>query len=206
MKKILPDSLEANFADLILHIGCIKFGQTKLKSGTMSPIYCDLRLLRSCPDANMVAVKLFEKLTKEMKFDLIADIPMAITPTVAVLSHVTGIPMITPRPPKDHGTGASVEGIYRSNQIVAVFDDLITAATSKLEAIGALESKELKVEDVIVLLDRCQGGKQELEARGYKLHAALELPALLDYYLSIGGIDQARYDEVMVYLEASKPA
>jgi uridine monophosphate synthetase len=44
----------------------------------------------------------------------------------------------------------------------------------------ALQKEQLKVTDVVVLIDREQGGEAHLEKNGLKLHAAFKLSAMLD--------------------------
>ena len=63
---------------------------------------------------------------------------------------------------------------------MVVLDDLVTTGGSKLEAMAPLLEAGLKVKDVVVLVDREQGGAEELAAHGLSLHAALTLSQLLD--------------------------
>ena len=85
------------FADALLATGAVKFGAFRLKlhekqpDAPLSPIYVDLRTLRSFPDAlDDAVVTLVEMIAaRELSFDLYADVPQAATPLVAVLSHVT---------------------------------------------------------------------------------------------------------------------
>lgn len=84
--------------------------------------------------------------------------------------------------------------------MVLLIDDLITKADSKLEAIRVLESHGLVVKDVMVLVDREQGGVQQLEAAGYRVHVAFKLSTLLKYYLESGRMSQETYHEIMEYL------
>jgi len=199
-------ALLRRLADLLMQIGAIQFGAFKLKlhetnpDAPLSPIYINLRRLRGSPETMDMVAKVFKEMLEGLDCDLIADIPHSISPVVAVLSHKTRISMVTPRLPKDRGTGATVEGIFRSGQTVVVFDDLITKADSKLEAIRVLEEKGLEVSDVVVLVDREQGGAKELDERGYELHAAVTLTELLKYYVDTEQIDQAKYGEVIAYL------
>jgi orotate phosphoribosyltransferase len=62
---------------------------------------------------------------------------------------------------------------------VVVLDDVITTGASKLEAIRPLQEAGLQVRDVVVLIDREQGGRQMLEAEGYRVHAVLGLRRIL---------------------------
>jgi hypothetical protein len=55
------------------------------------------------------------------------------------------------------------------------------------------------VRDVAVLVDREQGGAQQLAAAGYQLHAAVTLSQLLDHWRTMGGIDEATYVRVRAY-------
>ena len=185
------------FADALLASGAVKFGAFRLKlhetqpDAPLSPLYVDLRVLQSFPDALDAAVATLNELieAENLIFARYAGIPMAATPLTAVLSHVTRIPMITPREPKSHGSGGSIDGAYLPGEIALAIDDVVTHADSKIEAIRVLEANGLVVRDVAVLVDREQGGPKMLAEAGYTLHAALRLSQLIDYWRETGGID-----------------
>lgn len=199
-------------ADGLFRIGAIKFGEFKLKlheknpNAPLSPIYIDLRILRSFPDEMDLVVGAFiGKIGSQvghLHYDLLADIPLSISPVVAIVSNKTRNPMVTPRTDvKDRGAKASILGSFAKGQTALVMDDLITKADSKLEAIEILEAGGLKVEDVLVLVDREQGGAEQLRDRGYTLHSVFKLSELLDYYLESGQIDQNMHDKVTEYIK-----
>jgi uridine monophosphate synthetase len=191
----------------LFDIGAIKFGAFKLKlhdtkpDAPLSPIYVDLRILRSFPDVMDSAVEVYAEITKGLRFDVYADVPTAATPIVAVLSHKTRIPMISPRKDdKQHGTKRPIDGSFHQGEVALLIDDLITLASSKLEAISVLEENGLHVHHVVVLIDREQGGVQELKNRGYACHAAFKLRELLDVYLQTGKIGRIEYSRTTSYL------
>ena len=192
----------------LFDIGAIRFGQFRLKlheknpNAPLSPIYIDLRILRSFPDVMDSAIKVYTELTSGLKFDCYADVPTAATPIVAILSHNTRIPMISPRKDeKKHGIKRPIDGTFREGQVALLVDDLITLADSKLEAISALEENGLKVHDVVVLVDREQGGVRELKKRGYSCHVAFKLKELLKFYLEMAKITRDQYERTITYLE-----
>lgn len=192
----------------LFDIGAIRFGQFRLKlheknpNAPLSPIYIDLRTLRSFPDVMDSAIKVYTELTSGRKFDCYADVPTAATPIVAILSHNTRIPMISPRKDeKKHGIKGPIDGTFREGQVALLVDDLITLADSKLEAISALEENGLKVHDVVVLVDREQGGVRELKKRGYSCHVAFKLKELLKFYLEMAKITRDQYERTITYLE-----
>jgi uridine monophosphate synthetase len=196
------------FADALLACGAVKFGTFRLKlhetqpEAPLSPIYLDLRVLQSFPDALDAAVVALAELiaTRGLRFARYAGIPLAATPLTAVLSHVTRVPMITPREAKSHGIADTINGAFTPGETVLAIDDVVSRADSKLEAIRVLESNGLVVHDVAVLVDREQGGPQQLAAAGYALHAAVRLGQLLDHWRGSGGIDDATYTRVRDYL------
>jgi uridine monophosphate synthetase len=63
-----------------------------------------------------------------------------------------------------------------------VIDDLATTGESKFESIDKLTEAGMKVEDIVVLIDRQSGAGEALAKAGYRLHAVTTLTALLDYY------------------------
>lgn len=195
------------FADHLLAIGAVKFGAFRLKlhetqpDAPLSPIYVDLRALRSYPVAMDAAVATLAELIAAdgPTFDCYADIPMAATPLVAVLSHLTRVPMITPREAKTHGLAGTINGAFAPGATALVIDDLVTRADSKVEAIRILEANGLRVRDVAVLVDREQGAPAQLAALGYTLHAALRISQLLDYWRATGGIAEDAYARARAY-------
>jgi len=81
-----------------------------------------------------------------------------------------------------------------------IIDDLITKSHSKKETIKALEEKGAVVKNVLVLIDREQGGSKELTEVGYNLHSVLTLSVLLKWYLLEKKIDLDTYQEISEYL------
>src|SRR3989344_3812327 len=128
-------------AKALIDAGCIKFGDFTLASGLPSPFYVDLRRLRSYPTEKKHVVIAYEELLKDLRFELLADVPTAATPLVASLSDRLMVPQITPRMDiKDHGSGAKIDGNYSTGEIAVVIDDLITTSRSKIAAIDVLEA------------------------------------------------------------------
>lgn len=197
-------------AQALVDAGAIQFGAFRLKlheerpDAPLSPIYINLRLLRSHPDQMDVAVAAYRALLHECEFDLLADVPMAATPFVAIVSHLTRMPMITPRQPKTHGSGASIDGAYQPGHTAVVIDDLVTKADSKLEAVRALEAEGLRVRDVVVLVDREQGGREQLAEAGYTLHAAVRFSELMEIYRRNGVIDDEAFARIGDYMATTR--
>lgn len=167
----------------LLSMGCVRFGEFKLKSGLMSPIYIDLRRLVSFPGWMTQVTAAYIRQLKSLAFDRIAGLPYAALPIASAISLQGNWPLIYPRKTtKDYGTAAAIEGLYHPGETIAVIDDLATTGGAKFDAIEKLTAAGLKVQDVVVLIDRESGAKEALAAEGYKLHALFTLTELLDYW------------------------
>ena len=189
-------------------IGAIKFGDFTLASGKKSPIYVDLRLLASYPDVlRQVALAYADLLRREIlsrrssTIDRLAAIPYAALPIGTAVSLETGLPLIYPRKEaKDYGTARQIEGEFQPGDRAVVLDDLITTGGSKLKAIAPLEAAGLEVQDVVVLIDREQGGDQELAEAGYHLHAVLGLRQMLNTLVEGERISKEQRDKAADFL------
>jgi uridine monophosphate synthetase len=173
----------AHIADGLLDAGCIKFGSFTLKSGTESPIYIDLRRLAGFPQLLIEVAGAYIDILRDLKFDHLGALPYAALPIATAISLEGNWSMIyTRKEVKSYGTGAQIEGVYQSGQRVVVIDDLISTGGSKFEGIEKFESEGLTVADVVVLIDRSVDGGEDMNRRGYSLHAALTLSQILSHY------------------------
>ena len=91
-------------------------------------------------------------------------------------------------------------GLAKNGGLVILVDDLITKADSKLASIHCLEDAGFKVGDVMVVLDRQQGGGEELARAGYKLWPVFTINDLLFFYFREGVVTAKVYDEICRYL------
>lgn len=185
----------------VFDAGCIKFGEFKLKSGIMSPVYVDFRGLVSKPDLlKEIGHALAEK-ANLIGCDRIAGIPYAGIPLAVAASLAGGIPMIYPRKEvKDYGTRKAIEGAYSQGEKVLVIDDIITDGASKIEAIEPLKEAGLVVTDVLVILDREQGGDKILASAGYHLHSLGKLSEVLDALVAAGKVEREMREKVAEFI------
>jgi uridine monophosphate synthetase len=202
----MSTSTTAALAAALFDIGCVKFGQFKLKSGLLSPIYVDLRLLVTHPAVlRQVGVEMAQLAReKELQFDRLAALPYAGLPIGVAVALEMDRPLIYPRKEaKDYGTAKLIEGEYKAGEVVLMVDDLITKGTAKVEALKPLLDEQLQVKDIIVLIDREQGGAAELAARGVALHAVMTLTAILDALVEQSRLTADKRDAVLEWVRAN---
>src|SRR5438067_3069251 len=70
---------------------------------------------------------------------------------------------------KEHGRLKRIEGNFSSGDSVVVVDDVITTGGSTIQAIEAIEEAGGQIAFDIVLVDREEGGRANIEKRGYKV-------------------------------------
>lgn len=162
-------------------LGIIKFGNYTLKSGIESPFYVDLRPLASSPQLLKTLANNLLDLVESSPFDLICGVPYAALPMGTTMSLASGVPLIIKRKEnKGYGTKRMVEGVYHDGQNCLLVEDVITSGQSLLETIDEIEREGLKVTDIVVVLDREQGGIDKLKQKGYAVHTLFTINQVID--------------------------
>ncbi len=160
------------FVHKLFELGAVKFGSFTLKSGLTSPIYIDLRLTISSPKLLVSVAETMWNEVRSCKADLICGVPYTALPFATAISIQHNIPMILLRKEKkEYGTGKRLEGNYQAGQRCLIVEDVITSGKSILETVEVLVAEGLIVEDIVVFVDREQGGAKHLAEKGFRLHS-----------------------------------
>lgn len=167
----------------LFQIGTIQFGEFQLKSGQTSSIYINLRKIISYPDILRAVSKAMWEATQGCQFDLVCGVPYTALPIATCLSLEHNIPMVMRRKEKkDYGTKQTVEGVFTAGQRCLIIEDVITTGGSIIETANELEASGLEVKDLVVLIDREQGGKENLSKK-YNTFTILTLSEILNSLL-----------------------
>jgi orotate phosphoribosyltransferase len=156
-------------------------GKVILTSGKESDFYIDCRPVTLHPEgAYLVGKLLFERLQNVQGIvQGVGGMTMGADPiatAVSLTSYLQGKPIpafIIRKEPKRHGRGLWIEGINNlpEGTAVAIVEDVITTGGSTIKAIERATEEGLKVVRVVALVDREEGGKENLKKLGYELES-----------------------------------
>lgn len=110
---------------------------------------------------------------------------------------------------KDYGTKKAIEGAFEKGQRCMIIEDLVTSGASVMETVEPLEDVGLVVSDVVVLIDREQGGQSRLASHNLTLHSAFTLSYILDVLVRHGHVAEdmaAKVREFIAENQTHKPA
>ena len=165
----------------LIRNNALQFGDFTLASGKQASYYLDCRQVTL--DARGA------RLIGEGMIDLIGDMRMKmgqgpklvggmavgadpITAAILTTAGIKGYPLrgvIVRKEPKAHGKGKQVEGPYESGDSIVIVEDVVTTGGSSLKAIELCEAEGLKVERVLAIVDRLEGGREAFADKGYEL-------------------------------------
>jgi orotate phosphoribosyltransferase len=155
----------------LMDCGALQFGEFTLASGAKSDYYIDIKKASTNPKVlYLISQLMAEKMQDQnIRPDRIAGVVLGSVPLAAALSLATGVPYVMIRKEKkDHGTGKLIEGDLNHGDRVLVVEDVITTAGSSIKAIHTLREAGAQVTDVISVIDREGGGRENLEAEGVR--------------------------------------
>lgn len=163
----------------------LKKGRFVLSSGKVSNYYLDGRLITLTAEGAYLVANIILGLIKDENIAAIGGPTLGADPIVgaiAALSHINKTPLkafIVRKATKEHGTQQLIEGpSLEKGARVILIDDVATTGKSLIEAKEALEKKGAVVRRAIVIVDRCEGAKENLAKAGLELEAIFSIEDL----------------------------
>lgn len=137
-------------------------GEFLLRSGQISNQYFDKYLFETEPTI-LKAIGEFMATLIPGKVDLLAGLEMGGIPIVTILSQISGIPALFIRKEaKKHGTCKLAEGGEVAQRKLLLVEDVVTSGGQIIKSAGDLRALKAEVEDVVCVIDRESGGKENL--------------------------------------------
>ena len=99
-----------------------------------------------------------------------------------------------------------VEGILERNDRVLVIDDLITTGESVIETAEVIRDQGGVVNELVVLLDREQGGQQRLRSSRIEPHVLFKISDAMEWLHKVGLIEDKMYGVLIKYIEEESQA
>lgn len=166
--------MKQKLKEILLEKSVITGKEFTLASGKKSDFYVDARITTLFPESAYLVGKIFLEMLEDFEVEAVGGYSIGADPivtSIAVLSHLDKKPIpafIIRKEAKAHGTGKAIEGNFPKNGTVAIFDDVVTSGGSILKGAKQVEELGGKVEVVMAVIDREDGGKEKIEAAGYK--------------------------------------
>lgn len=193
----------------LIRNSALKIGDYILHSGKKSPYYVDLRQSISDPIGmdwigNSLARIVINEIGKA-KVDKIMGVPTAGVPFATIVSQKLSIPMLYYRKErKEHGVRKKIEGNMERNDRIVMIDDLITTGQSVIDAAEAARDQGGIVSELVVLLDREQGGQDYIRKRSIEPHALFEISEAFGWLKEVKLLDSNDYEVIMNYIKEER--
>jgi orotate phosphoribosyltransferase len=161
----------------LLQTRSVRHGDFLLASGRRSPYYIDARLATMSAEGQdvigrsaLAAIRASGWCPTAVGGLTLGADPVACAIARASLDTPPVIDAFTVRKAvKDHGTGRRIEGNLDPGSSVVVVEDVITSGASALQAVQAIQQEGGKVLGVVAVVDREEGGRENIEAFGLKV-------------------------------------
>lgn len=159
-------------ADALRESDAVLRGEFELSSGRKSDYYIDKYVFETDPGALRVIGRAIAEEVRETGADRIGAVALGGVPLAAVASVESGVPYVIARKEeKEYGTANAVEGKLEEGDEVVVVEDIVTTGASAVEAVEKLRAAGATVTDIIVVVDRQEGGRERVEDAGLEMRA-----------------------------------
>ena len=162
----------------LLEKEALQRGDFTLSSGKKSNYYLDGRIITLTPEGAYLVANIILKMYVKEGIKAIGGPTLGADPIVgaiAALSHINKIPITTfivRKAAKEHGAMRQIEGpgIQKKDKVLLV-DDVATTGKALIEAKEALDREGILCDSAVVIVDRCEGAKDNLAHYGLILNS-----------------------------------
>jgi orotate phosphoribosyltransferase len=81
---------------------------------------------------------------------------------------------------KEYGTANRIEGVFEEGELVCLLEDVVTSGGAAVETVAVLREAGLRVQNAICVVDREEGGVDELARHGVRLRPLFTASELLE--------------------------
>ncbi len=189
----------------LANINAISLNSTPHHDGSLLPIYFDMRLLISYPHLLQQFAQHLNHLVSQCTFNVICGVPQAAIPLTTAVAMAGHYPMILQRKEvKNYGTKKYIEGAYKKGDTCVLIEDVILSGFSILESIKILEDQGLVIKDIFVLIDREQGGMENVRRHGYNIQALFTMSEVLEQLQQEGIVTPHQYSTIHKFCAESR--
>lgn len=165
----------------------VRKGNFVLASGKTSTFYVDARLTTMSPEGMVTIGPLGLEQIEIQNWhpNSVGGLTLGADPIAFAISHASAdrpIPLrafTVRKEAKQHGTGNLIEGPFKPGDRVLIVEDVITTGKSAIQAIDAVEGAGGTIVGVLALVDREDGGREAIKARGYDVVSLTTISELL---------------------------
>lgn len=160
----------------------------RLVSGTMSNYYFNCKAVTLHPEGMHLIGNMIFDLIRDSGARGIGGLTLGADPiadAVAYTSYLKGSPVeafVVRKTAKSHGTMQWIEGNIAVGDKVVIVDDVITTGKSTIEAINRAKEAGLDIVRVIALVDRQEGGRENIAAAGFQVEAVVTREEVMELY------------------------
>ena len=200
-------SITDKVAEALYSSGCLKFGSFKIKSGAISPYYVDLARLLSSPkhlcSVTDLAAEQVRQIMVSDRIDKLASIELKGALIVPSIACKVNLPcLVVRKEEKTYGVTGRIAGadVAKGDNIL-FFDDVISEGLSKIEGIKPLQELGGNVKHLLVVVNREQGGKENLEKLGFGVHALAKISDIAESLYLNKLISKEQADDVLDFVK-----
>lgn len=160
----------------------------KLVSGRMSNYYFNCKTVTLHPEGMYLIGNIIFEMIKNSGAKGIGGLTLGADPiadAVAYTSYIQKKPIeafVCRKNAKAHGTMQWIEGNVAPGDKVVIVDDVITTGKSTIEAITKAKEGGLDIVKVIALIDRQEGGRENIGALGHHVETVITREEVMELY------------------------